>query len=337
MKLLILPILVLAAAASPQETARVVPPAGARASGMAARINDEIITWDEVELTLRTISPEQRTPDLRRNQLRTLAERMLFLQEAKKYGITVPEAEVDGLLETERKRNGWTSDQLQRYINSVENMSISEYRDILRKDRTIWLLFSRLVTEPLRNPNSKVMLLIEFVSPEEMREYYANNADQFKAIRQMDLVRLAFQFQTPEEKEEKIRLAQSIRRKHKEGAPLYYLAVYYMDINLMPRKEGKSAPVYENLTPGDSPFSKETTEFLFETLKEGETSDIIMDGNTVNLFNILRKVNEKDKTFEEAQPFIRKQLESAKRRYNQKILRDALIRRSFVEPADLFK
>src|SRR5258705_296331 len=218
MKSLILPILlVLAAAAPAQDAPKVITAAAARPSGIAARINNEIITWDEVELTLRTISPEQRTPDLRRNQLRTLAERMLFLQEARNYGITVPESEVDGLLETERKRNGWTSEQLQRYINSVENMSISEYRDILRKDKTIWLLFSRLVTEPLRNPNSKVMLLIEFVSPEEMREYYAKNADQFKAIRQMDLVRLAFQFQTPEEKEEKIRLAQSIRRKHKEG------------------------------------------------------------------------------------------------------------------------
>src|SRR5690242_11750416 len=171
MKSLILPVLALALAAARQESAnKVVPPIGPRPSGIAARINNEIITWDEVEMTLRTISPEQRIPELRRNQLRVLAERMLFLQEAKNYGITVPESEVDGIVEGERKRSGYTPDQFQHYINTVENLSISEYRDIIRKDRTIQLLFSRLVTEPLRNPNSKVMLLIEFVSPEEMRE-----------------------------------------------------------------------------------------------------------------------------------------------------------------------
>jgi hypothetical protein len=334
--------LVALAALPPQDAARAstsAPVAAARPSGIAAKINGEIITWDDVELYLRSVPPEQRTPELRHQTLRHLAERALFLQEAKKYGITVTEAQIDGELEAQRKRAKYTPEEFQHYINSVENMSITEYRDLVRKDISISTLMSRLVTEAARNPGLKTTLLLEFVAPEEMKEYYSRNPDQFKAICQLDFVRLAFQFQTPEEREESLRLARSIRRRvEEEGAVLFYLAYAYMDLNLMLRsKEGIPVPKYENLIPEKSPFSSETTALLFKTLRKGDVSQPVVDGNTVNLFHLTDKIDEKERTFEEAQPFIRKQLEMAKRRRNQAILRDDLVRRSFVSPPDLFK
>lgn len=312
-----------------------------RPSGIAARINGEIITWDEVELMIRNVPMADRTPEVRRQMLKALADRTLFLQEAKNYSIDVTEAQVDVVLESRRKHSGMSVEDFQKYVNNNEGLSITEYRRLLKQELTINTLMSRLATEPLRSPNTKLKLLLEFVSPEEMRDYYEKHPEQFTEIRQMDLVFLAFQFQTPEERDAKVRLAESIRRRVKEGASLYVLSLAYMDVNLMVGKDRMRTPVYENLSYKDSPFPKKISDFLFSEekeggLKEGAVSEPIVEGNRVNLFQPQRRIIEKARTFEEAQPLIRRHLESAKRRENLRILRDDLVRRSFVEPADIF-
>src|SRR5688572_19619527 len=107
MKLLAcLPVLLLAAQAPPQQK-----PAPLRESGIAARINGEIITWDEVELELHSVPPANR-PDMRKATLRRLAEEMLYLQEAKAYNIEIPETQIDAVIEAERKASGMT---IERY------------------------------------------------------------------------------------------------------------------------------------------------------------------------------------------------------------------------------
>jgi hypothetical protein len=308
-----------------------------RPSGIAARINGEIITWDEVELRIASVPLQDRTPDLRRNRLRFLAEEELFLQEAKNYAIEVSETDLDAIVEAERKKSDMTPEQFIKWVNREYGYGLSEYRTHLRRQRTIGLLLSRLATEPLRNPNPRLRLLLDFVSPEEMRDYFDRHQEQFRAIRQVDIVFLSLQFQTPEEREEKLRLAASIRRRVREDSPLYIQALAHMDINLMPRKDGRPAPVYQNLAFDEAPFSDEIKKLLYETLKEGDVSDPVVDGNSVSLFHLQRKIVEKDRTFEEAQPFIRRQLEATKRRINQKLLLDDLVRRSFIDPPDLFK
>ncbi|HKS17139.1 MAG TPA: peptidylprolyl isomerase [Planctomycetota bacterium] len=331
MRVLALACLIFAAVPSPQD-----PAAEVRPSGIAARINGEIITWDDVDNELKTVDPAQRTPKLRRDMLKTLAVRTLFLQEAKNYGIEVTESQVDSSLETERKRAKMDPEEFQKEINR-RGVSITEYRSNIRKDLMIGMLMSRLSTEPLRNPSAKLPLLVEFVSPEEMRDYYEKHRKQFEPIKQVDIVFIAFQFQTPEERDAKLRLAESIRRRVREDTPLYVLSLAHMDKSLMPTKDGKPAPVYANLAFKDAPFSDEVKKLLYETLKEGDVSEPIVDGNNISVFHLVRKIDEKERTFEEAQPNIRRHLESAKRLQNQRILQETLVKRSFVEPADLFK
>ena len=331
MKLLALLPLVLGFAPAPQD-----PVPALRPSGIAARINGEIITWDDVEYELRTVDPDQRHAGLRRQMLRTIADRVLFLQEAKTYGIEITETQVDTALENERKRAKMDPEEFQRQINK-RGVSITEYRANIRRDLVIGTLMSRLATEPLRNPNAKLPLLVEFVSPEEMRDYYDRNRGQFKEIRQADIVFISFQFQTPDEREATLRLVESIRRRVREDTPLYVLSLAHMDKNLMPVKDGKPMPVYANLAFDDAPFSADVKKLIYDTLKEGEVSEPVVDGNSISLFHLLRKIAEKEKAFEEAQPYIRRQLESAKRSQNQQILHKYLVGRAFVEPADLFK
>jgi hypothetical protein len=333
MKLIAAAAAFIAALQSPQQ-------APLRPSGIAARINGEIITWDEVELELHSIPAADRTPELRKKTLRRLAEEALFLQEAKSYNIDVPETQVDAVIEQERKAAGMTIEKYQQAVNSLHGIGISEYRAILRRQRMIALLMSRLATEPLRSPNSKLRLLLEFVSPEEMRDYFTKHSEQFKPLRQVDLVFIAFQF-GPADRDEKVRLAESVRRRSLEDAPfsdraLFYHALARMDPSLMPVKNNKRQPQYENLSYDEAPFTDDVKKLLYVTLKEGEMSDPVVEENKVTVFQLRRRIVEEARTFEQAQPVIRRHLESAKRRYNQKLLLDDLVRRSFVEPPDLF-
>ena len=329
----LIPILLLLAGLAQQ-----APPA-ARQSGIAARINGEVITWDEVELVLWNIPPSERHADLRKRTLITLAKRLLFLQEAKNYNIDVSEVQVDTVLEGERKRSKYTMEEFAKYINQNMNLTLTEYRAEIKRDLTINTLMSRLSTEPLRNPNPKLRLMLEFISPEEMRAYYDANPTQFKPIRTVDVVFLTLPFENDAARAEKERLAASIRRRVDEDSPLYVQALAYMDMNRMPSKGGKKMPRYQDMSFEEAKdhFPAEIVTLLFKTLKEGEVSQPILDKNSVNLFHLQRRIDEKEKTFEEAQPLIRRHLESRKRAYNQKLLEDDLVKRSFVEPPDLFK
>lgn len=331
MRLVVLIPLLLAAAPQQQQ-----PVQSLRPSGIAARINGEVITWDQVEYELKNVNLANRTPDQRKKVLRILAERELFLQEAKNYNIEVSETQVDTSLEAERKRSKFTTQQFQQYINTVLGMSITEYRATIKRDLTIGMLMSRLATEPLRNPNQKIQLLLEFVSPEELREYYDLNKAQFREIRQIDVIFLKLQF-GPADKDDKIRLAESIRRRVLEDSPLYAQALAHMDPSLMPKVDKMHAPAYKNLAYAEAPFSDEVKKLLYETMKEGEISEPIVDGNSVSLYELRQKIHERERTFEEAQPLIRRQIELAKRRINQKILLEDLVRRSYVEPPDIFR
>lgn len=317
---------------TPQQAAPSLRPAG-----IAARINGQIITWDEVEFEIRSVPLDQRTPEVRLTKLRQLAEEELMLQEAKVYGIEVSETQIDADLENERKKSQMTIDRFQKFVNSEYQMSISEYRNQLRRQRAIATLLSRLATEPLRNPNPRLRLLLDFVSPEEMRDYFESNRKNFRAIRQVDVIFLAFQFQTPEERAEKMRLAQSIHRRVKEDSLLLVQALAHMDVNLMPMQDGRRMPAYQNLAYDECPYGDEIKKLLYETLKEGDLSEPVVDGNSITIFHLKKRIVEKERTFEEAQPYIRRQLELAKRRRNQKLLLDDLVRRSFVEPPELFK
>jgi hypothetical protein len=310
-----------------------------RQTGIAARINGEVITWDEVELVLWNVSPSDRTPDLRRRTLVTLAKRILFLQEARNYNIEISEVQVDTALEAERRKSKYTMEEFAKYVNTNMNMTITEYRAEIKRDLTIGTLMSRLSTEPLRNPNPKLRLMLEFISPEEMRAYYDSNPAQFKPIRTVDVVFLTLPFETEPERADKERLAASIRRRVDEDSPLYVQALAYMDMNRMPSKGGKRMPRHQDLSYEEAKdhYPAEIVTLLFETLKEGEVSQPVLDKNSVNLFHLQRRIHEKEKTFEEAQPLIRRHLESRKRAYNQKLLEEDLVKRSFVEPPDLFK
>ncbi|MBI4563388.1 MAG: peptidyl-prolyl cis-trans isomerase [Planctomycetes bacterium] len=315
------------------QQANAPPVAAARDSGIAARINGEILTWDDVDLMLRDVPLEQRTAERRRNTLKALATNRLYLQEARKHQVTVTDAQLDEAFRREGKAFKNEEDFL-NYITQALNMSVTDYREALRTR----ILIQRVIIKSFHDPNLRAVLQDEVVSPEEVRAYYLNNPEEFKAFKEIDVIRLALQFQTSEQREEALRLARSILRKLEEGSDLEALVHYYMDPRQLP-VDAKGRPIagYRGLKPNESPFLPETNKLLFETLNVFELSGPVEDKNTINIFRVVRKIDRKEEPFEEAQINIQRRLEQEKRMHNQNALLAELVRRSFIEPPDLFQ
>lgn len=308
------------------------PLPGVLADGIAARINNEIVTWKDVDDSLRNVKGEI-TPELRLSKRRELAEEKLFLQAARQHGVQVTEQELEDYLRRERK-NFRDEDDFERWLR-LQGLTRTEYREIRRRTYLVFKLYRHLLQKSFTNPDEKTPgLMVDSVPPEEIRRYYDDHREQFKAIENVSAVRVAFQFSTEREKEYKRALAESVLRKLREGADPYLVAHFYSDV----RRGAGGEVVLRGVSREDASkfFSPATVRLLFDTMKVGETSDIVEDGSTLNIFRLEQRVNQREETFDEAQARIRSFLENQKREENRRKLRDHLVRQAYVWPPDLF-
>lgn len=326
-----LPVLLIALAPILQDPP--VPPPG----NVAARLNSEVITWDEIDLRLG--GAEDLSPDLRRAELRRVVQERLFMQEAKRLQLAISEAQIDNRIESIKKQLGRPGDPRDLLDERFEvwlrqrRRTLSEYREDLRVELTGNAVYSRLFSDSVRNPGLHSTLLTEFVSPDEVRAYYQANPDQFKPIFNVTVMRIALRFATEEEKQLKFRLADSLKRKADAGGDFQVLAIYYSDV-----RPGESRyPGHRELRPEASEYSEEVNRLLFHDLAEGAVSAPIVDKNTVNLFKLEHREDEKGISFEDAQARIRALLENKKREENRVLLRNELLKRCYLDPSDLFK
>ena len=311
---------------------------GEVSSHKAARINNEYITWREVDdaikLDVAKLDPETRQK-MRWAKLQELAQERLFLQEARDQRLVVTETEIDERMDRERKRFETDED----YVRSLRlgSTTRTERRDYWRKRLMEGKLYRFVVYKAYNNPDlSTPGLLLDLVTPEEVRAFFEKHRDEYKPIEHVSFYRIAFQFGTEKEKAAKRAIAESVVRKHIEGSDFGLLAGGYSDV-WSRTPQGEPFPGVLALKRVNEHFTAETTRLLFDVLKEKEVSGIVEDRNSLNLFQIIQHVDLKAETFEEAQVKIRNMLENERHIENQKKLRDELLKRAWVEPRDLFE
>ncbi len=155
--------------------------------------------------------------------------------------------------------------------------------------------------------------------------------------------RIGLKFSNPKEKEQKRALAESILRKIDEGADFYLIARFSSDVWRTVEDGDRTQVIYgdRGLKREDAQrfYSPETAKLLFETMKAGETSGIVEDGQVLNIFRLDQRVIQKEETFEDAstQNRIRSYLDHKKREESRRRLRNELVRRSYIWPPDLFE
>lgn len=315
---------------APQAPAATAAPAPS-SDGIAARVNNEIITWKDVLEAIKDIKPEDITVELKKSNLRMIAEERMFLQAAKKNNLTITEQELD---EAQRKdQKLYSSEEEWEKAIRLRYGTKTKYRENRRKELLIFKLYRHLLQQSWTNPTKDTPgLLLDFVSPEEIKIYYKEHESQFEAIERISFMRIGLQFATAREEELKTRISESLLRKLEEGAEFAMLAYFYSDIRRAKdfRDMGVSRKDLKDF------YTEDTVRYLFDVMKEGEISPIIRDGRSFNIFKMEQKVNQKAESFEEAQVKIRNMLENKYREENRKKLRDHLRKDAYLWPPDLF-
>src|SRR6185295_5231145 len=160
----------------------VAAPVPTNASGeTAARINNEIITWKDVQDVLKEIKPG----------------------DVKTYG---------------------SEEEYERVIR-IRFGTKPASREDKRRQILIYKLYRHLLQQSWTNPGKDTPgLMLDFVAPEEIREYYTKHPEQFQAIERISFMRIGRQFSGQGQQVEKMQLAESVLRKLDEGAEFAMMA-----------------------------------------------------------------------------------------------------------------
>ncbi|HEX7897324.1 MAG TPA: SurA N-terminal domain-containing protein [Planctomycetota bacterium] len=297
--------------------------------GIAARVNNEIVTWKDVGDSLSKVKAAI-SPELRRQTLRQMVEERLFLQAARKNGVAVGEQELDDAVRRDIKTYGG-EEEYERWLR-LRNLTKTEAREEKRKTILIYKLYRHIIQKSFQQPDATTPgLLVDSVAPVEVAEFYEKNKGRFQAIENVTFSRIALQFANPGEKEAKYALALSILRHLDEGGDFVMMSIHHSAIRMARDQE------YRNKSRKDlDGFAPATLALLFETLKVGETSEVVEDGQTWNIFRLEKRIHQREESAAEAEPKIRATLESEKREENRRKLRDRLVRDAYLWPSDLF-
>lgn len=291
---------------------------------IAAKINNQVITWNEVEEAIKNISveSESKKKELLKSTLIRMAENKLFLQEAQKSNITVTEQELRKNVEDKEKLLGG-KEKFEDYLR-FRKQTLTQFKEELRIQMIMQKIINIYYSKWWVDGTGPVPIVT--VGPEEIKEYYKKNIEIFRTKEGVRALRLVMQFKN-EDKDYKMRLANSLKRKVQNGHNFQILCIYYTDTKLRP-------DVY--IDRENSIFTKENTDNLF-SLAANDISDIIIDGNTINIFKVLAKTEKKDTSLEDATPTIKNEIENQKIIKNRKIVRDYMLKQSYVWPEELFK
>jgi parvulin-like peptidyl-prolyl isomerase len=199
--------------------------------GVAAIVNEKVITYSEVQEVVRPLLPQLRRAfsgkDLmeavrkaQMDALNTLIERALILAEFKKKGYILPENAVDNQI-ADIIANDYNNDR-SAFVKSLEqqNMTLSQFREKIRE---------RIIIQAMANRKRQEQL---FISPYKMEQYYKEHLEDFKNPDQIKLRMLVIK-RTPATEpvadDPRRRLAEEIHAKLKAGDNFESLAKLYSD------------------------------------------------------------------------------------------------------------
>ena len=174
---------------APQDPADTLP-----SSGIAARVNRDIITWREIDERIGFLPKIKNRDALRRETRRKMVQDKLFLQKAREKGITVTEQEIDQQVQREQKPFNTEQDYID-YLRAYKGVTRTQNREHHGRDIQIKKLYYFMVRQAYTNPaEAEVPLMVDFATPAEVREYYDKNRAQFEAKEYVHIGRIGMQF-----------------------------------------------------------------------------------------------------------------------------------------------
>lgn len=291
-----------------------VLPAGAKTViGIAAVVNDEIITTHQLEKELQgagTLTAEQREK-MRREVLNRLIEEALLRQRIKELGLKVGDEELEAAIQDVQKQNKLTRPQLEEAVR-VQGMSFEDYRENLRQQILRFKLMGREV-------QSKVE-----VTNQEIRDYFRENIDKYREDPSVRLNRLTFPLPekaTADQQTAVLNRAGEALKRLRQGEPFDAVLRAYAPQGA----EGGDMGSFEagQLTPS---FAEAVRD-----LKPGEVSEPVPTPRGVHLLQVVERNPGRVRQFDSVKDEISRVLKERKTESRMKEWSEGLRKKAYID------
>src|SRR4030042_2765586 len=214
-----------------------VSPGGAVVDRIVAVVNQEIITFSEIEKWSLPFQKEiqaedrlerrERIQEVFRKVLDRIIEEKLIEQEARKSGIKVTSKEIEGAVEEVKEKNKINQEALEKAL-AADGLTLEAFK----KDLERGILRTKLVNSAVK--------VEQKAGEKELIEFFQNNVNQYRvneSYRPAHILFLILQEATPEQIRGIRKKSQKVLERIKEGEDFAKMAVEYSE-DTSSRKEG---------------------------------------------------------------------------------------------------
>jgi peptidyl-prolyl cis-trans isomerase SurA len=300
-----------------------ISPGGAVVDRIVAVVNQEIITFSEIEKWGGPFQQEiqaedrlerrERIQEVFRKILDRIIEEKLIEQEAKKSGIKVTSKEFEGAVEEVKQKNKIGQEELERVL-AAEGVTLEGFK----KDLESKILRTKFVHSAVK--------VEQRVGEKELIEFFQNNVNQYRvneSYRPAHILFLILPEATPEQIRGIRKKSQRVLEKIKEGADFAKMAMEYSE-DTSSRKEGGDLGYFKKgeLLP--------TLEREAMKLQVGEVSDLIRTEVGFHILKLLDRKGGEPPPFEEIKgkvqaDYYEKELEKAYQQFLSNLKEKSII------------
>ena len=262
---------------------------------IVAIVNNEIITYYELEKNLKLVIPPNVGTDHRaefQKQLlfQMIDQRLVDLQ-VKKLGIQVLAEDIDRTISRIKQDQGLQNPEDFKAFLAKQGMTEKELREKIKEQSLRFKLISREI-------GSKII-----ISPERVKDYYQKNKSEFQRVEGIHLAHIILKTGTdlpPEELAKQKQLAQEIVERLKKGENFSDLARTYSQDATAAQGGELGMFKLEEIDPA--------LREVISRLKPGEVSPVIQTPQGLQIVKLVSRSEAKEFTFEEVKDRIQEQL-----------------------------
>lgn len=298
---------------------------GVLVDGVAAVVNDEVITYSQVrevvgarERMLRSMYRGQelieQIQEARKSALDDLIDRQLILQEFKSMDMQIPDRVIDQRINALIVEEFGGDRQAFLRTLQAQGFTLTKFRELER---------DKIIVSAMRQRNVPRNILI---SPQKIEEYYRTNREKYSTPEQVKLRLIKIAKETGEEgstPESQRAIAEEIRTKLTSGSDFERMAQMYSDDPT--REEGGDWGWIDRNT-----LTSSLTNEIFK-LKTGEISPVITLGDYYYILKVEARKNSTTRPLDEVRSEIEQTLLDEARSAQQRQWLDRLRKKAYIK------